>query len=182
MQATIRSTLGISEEQSRHTSGVQSRLWSSSVKARLAVGHKARHAATQAASCSPRMQKRVAPIITSCSPALRRPSRRLSALESVHDGRREFLHLNARQSPCTTFCDCAAFVHLFLARNRCAAAYVLPFRDAPPQSNSAIMRAARSAPLCSTGSKRGGARSNSAIAAAIISGLEFANSIRRPAR
>ena len=65
MQAVIRSTLGISEEQSRHTSGVHIRLWSSSVKAWLAVGHKARHATTQAASCSPRTHTCRFPIVPS---------------------------------------------------------------------------------------------------------------------
>jgi hypothetical protein len=97
MQAVIRSTLGISEEQSRHTSGVHIRLWSSSVKARLAVGHRAENAAMQAASCRPRTQNWVVPIVPSYSPALRLRSRRLSTLESMHDGRREFFHLNVME-------------------------------------------------------------------------------------
>jgi hypothetical protein len=50
------------------------------------------------------------------------------------------------------------------------------------QSSWAIMRAARSAPLCSTASKCEGLRSASTIASAIVSGVEVANSIRCPAR
>jgi hypothetical protein len=56
MQAVIRSTSGISEEQSRRTSGVQSRRASSCVNARLAEGHNAPDAAIPATSNNPRTQ------------------------------------------------------------------------------------------------------------------------------
>src|SRR5690348_8806338 len=104
MQAVIRSTLGISEEQSRHTSGVHIRLWSSSVKAWLAVGHKARHATTQAASCSPRTHTCRFPIVPSSLTVVAVAHPRRLALESMHDGRREFFHLNATGRPRTVFC------------------------------------------------------------------------------
>jgi hypothetical protein len=56
MQAVIRSTSGISDEQSRSTSGVHSRRWSSCVNARLAEGHNAPDAAMPATSNNPRTQ------------------------------------------------------------------------------------------------------------------------------
>jgi len=56
MQAVIRSTSGISDEQSLNTSGVQSRRWSSCVNARLADGHKAPDATMPATSNNPRTQ------------------------------------------------------------------------------------------------------------------------------
>jgi hypothetical protein len=45
MQAVIRSRSGISDEQSRNTSPVQSRRWSSWVKARLEAGNRVRQSA-----------------------------------------------------------------------------------------------------------------------------------------
>src|SRR5581483_1696946 len=98
MQAVIRSTLGISEEQSRSTSGVQSCLASSWVKAWLAAGEKAQHAAMHAASCSPLTQNsfvRIVPLLIDRRCGL--PSRRFAAPESMHDGRREFFHLNVAE-------------------------------------------------------------------------------------
>src|SRR5258705_6039919 len=53
--------------------------------------------------------------------------------------------------------------------------------QAATQSSSASMRAARTAPSASTGLKRAGLCSSAIIASAIMSGVDVANSRRRPA-
>lgn len=84
MQAVIRPTSGISDEQSRKTSPVQSRRWSSCVKAWLAAGNIARQKARLEMILKFRTLNRSIRIVAPKSrPTLRLSARRFAALESI---------------------------------------------------------------------------------------------------
>jgi len=81
MQAVIRPTSGISDEQSRKTSPVQSRRWSSCVKAWLAAGNIARQKARLETILKFRTLNRSTRIVAPQNDAT--SARRFAALESI---------------------------------------------------------------------------------------------------
>jgi hypothetical protein len=84
MQAVIRAASGISDEQSRKTSPVQSRRWSSCVKAWLAAGNIARQKARPEMILKFRSFNRSTRIVAPKSRPILRPSaKRVAALESI---------------------------------------------------------------------------------------------------